>query len=242
MKVKFDKTRKKELKKFQKSLKVRFKDLSLLNQALTHTSYAHEVLRSQEHYEKLEFLGDSVLSLVLVEHLYRNYPELQEGTLSKFRSYVASDSILYLIAQKFSLNKYILLSRGEEMTDGRNKKSLMSDAIESLIGAYYLDSGLKKARKLVLFLLNDFLNDMDRLDEHFDFKSQLQEITQRYYRKNPVYCVVREEGPEHRKVFETVVKLDDRVLGRGRGENKKASEKEAARNALQRMNRKENKK
>lgn len=241
MRIKLEKSRRKELKKFQKGLRIRFRDPMLLNKALTHTSYAHEVLHNEEHNEKLEFLGDAVLSLALVEYLYLKYPHLQEGMLSKFRSYVASGNILHQIARKISLSRFILLSRGEEMTDGRNKKSLMSDAIESLIGAYYLDSGLKKTKKFILSLLSDFLRDVDRLDELFDFKSQLQELTQRHYRKNPVYAVVKEEGPEHRKIFETVVKLDDRLLGRGRGENKKAAEKEAARNALQRMSQRENK-
>ncbi|MDD5066608.1 MAG: ribonuclease III [bacterium] len=236
MKIKLNKNRKKELKVFQKSLRIKFRNIFLLNKGLTHTSYAHEVYHNEEHNEKLEFLGDAVLSLILAEYLYLNYAHLQEGTLSKFRSYVASENILYLIAKKINLQNFILLSRGEELTGGRNKKSLVSDAIESLIGAYYIDSGLKKTRKLVMGFLKDFLQDVDRLNEIFDFKSQLQEHTQKYYRKNPVYAVIREEGPEHRKTFETVVKLENRILGRGIGENKKTAEKEAARNALLKIN------
>ena len=235
MKVKLEKQRKIALNEFQAALKIQFKDIFLLNKALTHSSYAHEVMHNDEHNERLKFLGDSILSYIIVEYLYKNFDNLDEGELSKLKSYIVSENILHSIANNINLHKYLLLGKGEELTGGREKKSLISDAVEGLIGAYFLDRGLKKAKKLVIFFLKDYLSNFDNINDVFDFKSQLQEYIQKRYKKNPLYTVIKEDGPEHKKIFEVAVMIDNDILGPGIGPNKKWAEKAAAKDALSKI-------
>ncbi|MBU1075666.1 MAG: ribonuclease III [Spirochaetes bacterium] len=233
MKNKIDKNRKKELYNFFKILKIRFKDIGLLNKALTHSSYAHEMYSNEEHNEKFEFLGDSLLSMLIVEYLFLNYKTLREGDLSKLKSYIVSEEVLYSIAGNIELNKFLLLGKGEEITGGREKRSLISDALEGVIGAYYIDSGLKKCRALILRLFKEVIEHNITSDNIFDHKSELQKKIQKKYKSNPEYYLIEEDGPDHKKIFKVGVRLNSKVLGVGKGKNKRVAEKEAAKKALE---------
>lgn len=232
MKNKIDKNRKSQLSKFQKILKVKYKNLKLLDKALTHSSYAHEVYNNEEHNEKFEFLGDSLLSMIIVEHIFYNYGSLREGDLSKLKSYIVSEEVLYDIALSIELNQYLLLGKGEEMTGGRDKKSLISDALEAVIGAYYLDSGIKKCMNFVLNLFRKVIENNKDFTNIFDYKSELQKEIQKIYKINPEYYLIEEDGPDHKKIFKVGVRMNDKILGVGEGSNKRAAEKEAAKQAL----------
>ena len=232
MKNKIDKKRKKELHKFQKKLNIKFKNLNLLDKALTHSSYAHEVYNNEEHNEKFEFLGDSLLNVTIVEYLFMKFEDLREGDLSKLKSYVVSEEVLHEISQNIILNEYILLGKGEERTGGRSKKSLISDEIESLIGAFYIDSGLKKCKKFILSLFYDIIENTMNSRAILDHKSELQKKIQTIHKKNPEYYVIGADGPDHEKTFEVGVRLKDKILGIGKGPNKQTAEKEAAKDAL----------
>ena len=232
MKNKIVKERKKDLHEFQKILKIRFKNLNLLNQGLTHSSYAHETYNNEEHNEKFEFLGDSILSMFTVEYLFFKYTELREGDLSKLKSYIVSEEVLYNVSKKIDLNKYLLLGRGEERTGGRMKKSLISDALEAIIGAYYIDSGLKKSKKLILKIFFDVIKDYNGFPSILDYKSELQKDIQKVHKKNPEYYLIKTTGPDHEKTFKVGVRVNKKVLGIGEGYNKQSAEKEAAKDAI----------
>ena len=233
MKNKIEKERKKKLNKFQKKLKIKFKNLNLLNKALTHSSYAHEVYNNEEHNEKFEFLGDSLLSMTVVEYLYLNYTNLREGSLSKLKSYIVSEKVLYDISNEIQLNQYLLLGKGEERTGGRLKMSLVSDGVEALIGAFYIDSGLKKCKKFILRLFIDVIEQNSDFPNILDYKSELQKEIQRKYKQNPEYYLIEEDGPDHEKKFIIGVRINKKILGRGEGPNKRSAEREAAKNALE---------
>ena len=235
MKNKIQKQRKKNLYKLQKNLKVKFKNLNLLNKALTHSSYAHEIYSNEEHSEKYEFLGDSLLSMIIVEHLFNTYTDLREGELSKLKSYIVSEDVLYNISQDVYLSEYLLLGKGEERTGGRTKKSLISDAIEAVIGTYYIDAGLKKCKKLVLRLFHEVMENNINSSNILDHKSELQKEIQKIYKKNPEYYLIEEEGPDHEKVFKVGVRMKNKTLGMGTGPNKRTAEKEAAKDALNKL-------
>ncbi len=228
-----DEKREKQLKELQEELNIKFKNIHLLEQALTHSSYAHEVYHNEQHNEKLELLGDAVLSFIITEFLYKRYLTFDEGYLSHMKSYIISESILFKISQKMKLSKYLLLGKGEEKSGGRNKISLLSDTLEALIGAYYIDSGIIKTRDFVLRYFAPFINEAEENIESIkDWKSRFQEIAQKLFRLNPEYFVIKEEGPDHRKIFEIGVKVGDKVYGKGVGLNKKEAEKEAAKDAM----------
>jgi len=221
-----------ELQRLQKIMGVKFHNLPLLNMALTHSSYAHETYKSENHNEKLEFLGDALLSFIIIDYLYTQYTEFNEGDLSRLKSYLVCEDRLYSIAMKLHLNEYLMLGKGEELTGGRNKKSLLSDAIEALIAAYYLDSGLKKCKEFVIKLFKDEIENKKDLISLDDYKSQLQKYTQKLYKLNPEYYLIEENGPDHNKTFKVGVKLNGKVLGIGIGPNKRTAEKKAAQEAL----------
>jgi len=211
-----------------------FKDPSLLKTALTHTSFANEHRRQGiPHNERLEFLGDAVLELVSSEFLFNLYPDKKEGELSKMRASYVCEPTLAISAHEMGLMSCLYLGKGEEKTGGRYRDSILSDAVESVIAAIYLDGGFDEARA---FILRCVLNDIERKKSFTDSKSDLQEITQAEG-LSPEYVVTDEKGPDHDKLFEVEVRLRDEVIGRGEGRTKKAAEQRAAFEAVQRLRR-----
>lgn len=221
------------LRELESKLDVRFRDLSLLNLALTHGSYTHEEGGEQGTYERLEFLGDAVLNLVVSDHLYRRFPTRSEGDLARLRARLVNEPTLASIARRLDLGSYILLGRGEERGGGRERSSMLADVLEAVVGAVYLDSGFGVAHAMVSRWYADPLEHLDEVPA--DFKSQLQEYVQQHERKLPRYRITGTEGPDHAKAFVAVVEVGGRVLGEGRGRTKKEAEQAAAAEALVRL-------
>lgn len=228
-------SREEKLIEFQRDLKLNFKDLSLLNQSLIHTSYVNEnKLSKLGSNERLELLGDAVLSLVTTEYLYKKYRDYDEGDLTKIKSNLVSKPVLAKESLRLNIGKYILLGKGEESLEGRRKESILANVFEALIGAYYLDDGLEKVKE---FITRTFLEKANiQEDGGSDFKTKLQEVIQAKYKKRPHYIVTGYVGPEHKKVFLVKVCFKGKVLGRGKGNNKKEAEQQAAKEALEKIN------
>ncbi|MBI5399277.1 ribonuclease III [Candidatus Saganbacteria bacterium] len=219
-----------ELHELQKKLGVAFLHLPLLNQSLTHSSFGHEQKISDN--ERLEFLGDAVLKLVISDYLYHKFPDRAEGDLTKFRATVISDETLANIGRQLDIGAYILMSANEKRTGGVKRKSNLANAIEALIGAVYLDAGVNKSRDLILQFLIAEVEKVSQEGFIRDYKSALQELTQKHKWKLPHYHVLKETGPKHRRVFWMEVKINDQRYGMGRGRNKKEAEQRAAMHAL----------
>lgn len=200
---------------------------ALLAQALAHRSWCAENLGSPSN-ERLEFLGDSVLGLVVTAYLFRSYPQLPEGELAKVRAAVVNSAALAEVAAGLDVGDAILLGRGEDNSGGREKPSILADTMEALIGAIYLDRGWSTAASLVMRLFGPLITEASAGPGGQDFKTRLQELCARRYDELPVY-VVDDEGPDHAKHFEAVVSVDGREQGRGRGRSKKQAEQAAAR-------------
>jgi ribonuclease-3 len=212
---------------------ITFRDRNRFIRALVHRSFLNQngVSRSNSN-ERLEFLGDSVLGLIVNEHLYKKLPDCGEGELTRLKSLLVSEAVLAQQAMSMGLGDFLLLGPGEEDSGGRERPSILSDAFEALIGAIYMDSGLDAARGFVSEWL---LSDVEKIISAQDFenyKSALQECVQSEYHTHPRYRVCAEKGPDHCKVFSVEVLIDKKVLGRGKGKNKKQAEQEAAKNAL----------
>ena len=225
-----------QFEKLEKTIGYRFRDKNLLRQAMIHSSYANE--KKLGHLgcnERLEFLGDSVLELVSSAFLYREFPEKPEGELTKLRASLVCEPALAFCARNISLPDFILLGRGEEMTGGRERDSIVSDAAEALIGAIYLDGGFEKAEK---FILSFILDDIENRRLFVDCKTILQEIAQSKTGRSLEYVLVREDGPDHDKHFTVHVRMDGEVLGQGEGHTKKAAEQAAAFEAVLALKRK----
>ncbi len=215
----------------EKKLDYKFKDLELLRTALTHSSYANET--SVESNERLEFLGDAVLGFVVADVLYKRYPDASEGKLSKMRSSIVSRMNFAHFARELKIDKQMLLGKGEENTGGRERESNLSGTFEAVIGAIFLDGGYRKVYKIITTLLKNCLNGDKEIFK--DYKTKLQEVAQRKYKKVPKYKVVLEEGPPHNKSFHIEVKLGRKSFGKGKGRNKKQAEQEAAKQGLETM-------
>ena len=226
------KKRRQELVEFQRSLGIRFRNLAILNTALSHKSYVNELEGDLENYEKLEFLGDSFLGLVVSDYLYNQEIYLKEGTLARIKSYVVSESTLYSVGKTINIQKYLLLGKGEEKSGGRHRKALIGDCIEALIGAYYLDGGFSKARKFVERLFAGEIEKVEKNRHVKDYKSILQEYAQKRYKVIPHYTIINTEGPDHRRKFYVNVTVGKRTYGPGIGESKKEAEQNAASMAL----------
>jgi ribonuclease-3 len=226
------KERRRQLAGFQRSLRIRFRNLEVLNTALSHKSYVNESEGDLENYEKLEFLGDSFLGLVVSDYLYNQEMYLKEGTLARIKSYVVSESTLHRVGKAINIQKYLLLGKGEERSGGRYRKALIGDCIEALIGAYYLDAGFEKARSLVERLFSVEIENVEKNRHVKDYKSILQEYTQKRYKVIPQYTVVNTEGPDHKRRFYVNVTVKKRTYGPGDGESKKQAEQNAASLAL----------
>ncbi len=217
-------------------LKVKFRRLYLLNTALTHPSYCAEFNQGNlPSNQRLEFLGDAVLALVVSDYLYHTYPEMDEGQLTRIKAISVSEPVLHSIAKKLGLGQYLLLGKGEERTGGRDRPSVLADAFEALVGAMFLDRGLQTTAEFVLKHLKSRIRMIERDRLILDFKSRLQELTQSRYHLVPTYHLVRTIGPDHAKIFISEVKVHGVIIGRGRGRSKKEAEQEAARAALRKL-------
>jgi len=226
----------KNLADLESSLGYKFKKKSLLKEAITHKSYAHEKQKGVLSFnERMEFLGDSVLELIISEYIFTSYPEYTEADLSRIKSYTVQEATLAETAQKIDIGKHLLLGKGEELTGGRAKDSLLADAFEALLAAIYLDGGYKKARD---FIHRHLIHKTDELSTKkfiFDFKTKLQEVAQAQFGVLPAYVIHKEEGPEHKKTFEVKVFINDDYLGLGKGKTKKAAAQKAAEAALKKI-------
>ncbi len=218
------------------SLDYTFRDKSLLATALTHKSYHHENAGDvNTHNERLEFLGDSVLGLIIAEALFINKEHLTEAGMSKIKSYLVKELVLFEMASKLSLGDYLNLGKGEEFTGGRQKRSVLSDAFEALVGAVFLDGDYMTARAVVLRLFNDRIAQTILGKEDYDFKSELQEKVQSSVGTLPEYRIVKQEGEEHKKIFTTEVYINGELFGSGTGKSKKESQMDAAKEALKKL-------
>jgi ribonuclease-3 len=217
----------------EKKLDYKFKDLELLKTALTHSSYANET--SVESNERLEFLGDAVLGFIVAHVLYKRYPDASEGKLSKMRSSIVSRMNFAHLARELEIDKQVLLGKGEENTGGRERESNISGTFEAVIGAIFIDGGYRRVSKIITTLLKNCLNGDEEIFK--DYKTKLQEVAQRKFKKVPKYKVVLEEGPPHDKNFHIEVRLGRKSFGKGVGRNKKQAEQEAAKQSLESMER-----
>ena len=221
----------KKLKALEARIGYEFKNRNLLILALTHSSYANEKkLGKVGCNERLEFLGDAVLELISSDFLYKKYTQIPEGELTKKRASLVCEPSLAYCAREFGLPEFLLLGKGENMTGGRNRDSIVSDATEALLGAIYLDGGFSKAKK---FVLNFILNDIEHKQLFYDSKTILQEIVQEKGLQPIEYVLTGEEGPDHDKCFTVVVQVNGQVVGNGTGHTKKAAEQAAAYQAIQ---------
>jgi ribonuclease-3 len=216
-------------------LNYRFENPSLLDEALTHKSYLNEApdLSCRDN-ERLEFLGDAVLDLMISELFLSRFPEAPEGTLSKLRAKTVSEAALGQVARRLDLGAALQLGRGEELTGGRDKPSLLADALEAVIAAVYLDGGLAAARHVALPAFAEVIENLSR-PEAADHKTELQEICQRDFGGLPAYRVLRESGPDHDKQFDVEISIRGEVYGVGTGRSKKEAEQKAARSALEKL-------
>lgn len=219
------------MRELQNAIGYRFRDLSLLEQALTHTSYANEVCKDGlKSYERLEFLGDSILGFTTADYLLSTFPELHEGALSKLRSELVCETSLAQTATRLGLGRHLRLGKGEESTGGRTRVSIIADVVEAVIAAIYLDGGMVPAKR---FIYTHVLVDTpQRIKMNADYKTMLQELVQRKKNQTLVYETVSESGPDHDKRFEVRVLLNGEAVGLGEGSSKKRAEQAAAKAAV----------
>ncbi len=218
----------------QNSIEYSFKDEKLLVTALTHKSYIVNAPETGDvNNERLEYLGDAVLELVTSDFLFKNYKQMSEGEMTKLRASLVCEPALAIDAREIDLQDFIFLGKGEENTGGRNRDSIVSDAFEALIGAIYLDGGMDEATK---FICSFVLNDIEHKQKFYDSKTTLQEMVDATNLGSLHYEIVKESGPDHNKVFDAVVKLNDEIIGSGTGQTKKHAEQNAAVDALNKIN------
>lgn len=212
-------------------LGIKFKNHDYIKIALTHSSYAKQ-FKDSYYNERLEFLGDSVLQLCITEYLFSNFKKKTEGELTKLRSLIVCENSLYTVAQKLKLSRFIKMSKGEELTGGRERKSIQADAVEAVIAAIYLDQGIKKANEFILREFNNIINKAIKSKIILDFKTKLQEHLQVNGEIDIDYELVKFEGPPHRRKFYVNVLVGNEVRGSGEGYSKKEAEQNAAKGAL----------
>ncbi len=228
--------RKKQLENFCRPLNIKFRSLLYLELAFHHRSSSNEKnVFFHANNERLEFLGDSVLGMATAAFLYRDMQENPEGDLAKIKSVVVSESTLAPIALKFGIDKMLVLGKGEELTGGRQKKAILADCMESVIGAYYLDSGYKSAEKYVLSFIIPEIRKVQQDKGEKDYKTLLQEYYQKKYKKCPIYELVKKTGPDHDRTFHVTVHLENISYGPASGKNKKEAEQNAAEIAWKRI-------
>lgn len=226
-----------QMRRLSDKMGISFGQIELLHKALTHTSYANEIKRyTVEHNERLEFLGDAILDAIISEELFRHYPDLPEGELTKARAAIVCEGSLAESAQAIDIGPYLLLGRGENASGGRERASILADAFEAIIGAIYLDSGIESCRT---FILNNLSIDLEKIKfgKHSrDYKTRFQELVQKRPNYHIKYQIENESGPAHNKVFTISVMLNGEKLGVGVGKSKKDAEQKAACEALQKLN------
>ncbi len=234
--LKIGSNRKKKLQKFQRETGYLFNDETILNQALLHRSYANEFKRDKVYdNERLEFLGDSVLGLVVSNHLFNEYRELTEGELSKYRANLVCEESLSKIAVSLELGEYLLLGKGEEANGGRQRPSILADALEAFIGGVYLDGGMAAVQRfIILRFFNEDTFEQGEVAKK-DFKTTFQEMIQKLGYGEIEYRIIREWGPDHDKNFEVEIKVGSRTFEKGAGKTKKEAEQQAANNSIQKI-------
>lgn len=222
------------LEELEDRLKIKFDNRKLLETAITHSSFANQY-KNIEFNERLEFLGDSVLQLSITEYLYNNFKDKSEGELTKARALIVCENSLYEIAKGWSLGKYINMSKGEELTGGRDRVSIQADCVEAIIAAIYLDKGLEKAKSFIIAHLKDTINKAVNNEIILDYKTKLQEVLQKNGEVDICYELIKFEGPPHRRKFYTRVIIDNKDMGEGKGYSKKEAEQNSAKEALSRL-------
>lgn len=222
------------MKPLEENLRYEFKNKKLLINALTHSSYANEARDGVSSNERLEFLGDSVLSIVVSEYIYKEFNNLPEGELTKLRASLVCEKSLCQFSRELELGKYLRLGKGEDKGGGRERDSILADAFEAVLAAMYLDGGFNVAKNHVMRFIKNELKHTD--DEVFkDYKTALQEIIQKNPEESVTYILTKETGPDHDKLFEVEVRLNSNTIGKGIGKNKKQAEQSAAKEALRLM-------
>ncbi|HAE62848.1 MAG TPA: ribonuclease III [Eubacteriaceae bacterium] len=216
-----------EVKSLEKKIGYKFNDRALIKTAITHSSFINEKSHARNN-ERLEFLGDAVLELVISEYLYNKFPERLEGELTKIRAKIVCTESLSNVSANNNFGRYIYMGKGEENTGGRERKSILANTFEAITGAVYLDGGIDEARKFILHFLKKNINDATNGKLVFDYKTKLQEVVQQSQGSVIEYIVEKETGPEHNKIFYVSLLLDSKLIGRGSGKNKKEAEQKAA--------------
>lgn len=225
-----------ELYGLQEKIKVQFNDINILNQAFIHPSLTNEKdLPPHDNNQRLEFLGDAVLELVISEHLYKNYNFFTEGQMSKIRSLIVCEPSLAKVARKLGLGDYLILGKGEENTGGRQKNSILADTLEALIGAIYIDKNYSCTYDFIIGILKEAILKAVDGDGDTDYKTNLQEVLQKTDSSRVLYKVIKETGPDHDKVFYVEAVWKDEILGTGVGKSKKQAEQQAAKAALEKI-------
>jgi ribonuclease III len=222
--------------KIEKLLNIKINNIDLYHEAFVHKSYLNENRKYKyKDNERLEFLGDAVLELVITNFLFHKLPKSQEGKLTSLRSALVRKENLAQISKKLDLGNLLLLSKGENASGGRDKPYLLANVMEALIGAIYLDQGFKIAEKFIVDNIVPSYSDIVKTQKYIDAKSRLQELSQDQFGHTPIYHVIKEDGPDHDKVFITGVKVGENEMGQGNGKSKQQSEQSAALNALQKL-------
>ncbi len=225
-----------KLADLEKKIGYAFEDIKLLEEALTHSSYSNERRKeARSNNERLEFLGDSVLGIVISDYLFKNFQEMPEGELTKVRSKIVCETTLGECSRAIGLGAFMFFGKGEEMTGGRDRTSILADAYESLIASIYMDGGLEASRDFILTHMKKKISDAIAGKVFLDYKTHLQELVQVNKSNKIKYEIIGEEGPDHCKVFHTQVSLNELVIGDGIGRSKKESEQEAAKMALRKV-------
>ena len=212
-----------------------FKDKTLLKQAFIHRSYLNETKEKLSSNERLEFLGDSILSFVVSKYLYDTFPDYDEGILTNIRSLVVNTKSLAKIAIEFKLGQFLMLSRGEEESNGRENESLLANVVEAVIGALFIDQGIEAVKEFILSILAPKIDVIVSKKAFKDPKSLLQEFVQSQKQNSPIYKVLEEEGPPHAKIFTIGVLIQDEIMGQGVGKSKQEAEEAAAKEALKKL-------
>lgn len=222
-----------DYKSIENKLGYTFRDKTLLYNALVHSSYSNENKHPHGvNNERLEFLGDAVLELIISELLYKNYPQLAEGELTKMRAKIVCTDSLSKSAVQSNVGQFLLIGKGEEIQGGRIKKSILADTMEAIIGAIYLDSGLDSIREFIILQLKSIIIDVDQGNTNKDYKTILQEKVQSEKNQELFYKLIKEEGPDHSKIFYVDVFINSKKVASGKGKNKKQAEQNAAKKAL----------
>ena len=222
-----------ELQELEKNIEYKFKNINLLKTALTHTSYAYE--HNVESNEKLEYLGDSILEFISSKYLFNEYKNLNEGEMTKVRATVVCEESLYNIAINHNFSDFLYLGKSERMNNGHLSKAILADSVEAVIAAMYLDSNLECVEKFIISNLSKPIEIASKNVGNKDYKTVLQEKLQVNGNVNIRYSIIKEKGPDHDKIFESIVQLNGKEIGRGIGKSKKMSEMEAAKDALEKI-------